>query len=511
MRIWIGVFVLFLLPGWSMPIPSYAAPLDKVTIALTSETPTMDPHVDSNFIGSMVWRWTYDTLISSETGSGKVVPWLAEKWEKLGPTQTKFWLRKDARFTDGSPVTAQAVKYSIERILNPALKSRQLPYFAEFDRIEIIDDHSFIWHSKVADNGLFNRLLRWGHVMSPKTREMDRTVFARSSFGSGPYKLASWTKGQRMVLEANPAWWGRKQFPNMPKTIVLRAIAESATRVKSLLADEVDIIIGVPPHMMAQIQDNPQKVAASVPGVRIMFLNFDTRHGGPLADVNVRKAINHAIDVESIRKTILGNRAEIIGQLYHPWNYAGYNPDKKWHEFDLAKARASLKASSYAGGFKAELYSASGRYPGDVPTCEAVAGMLKKIKIDATCRPMNYSLYSKVRRAHQEKKQKDPAIFLAAFGNSGGDPALVARAVLGCQGAWSFHCFPDIDEAVNKAAAMSDPKEQHAAFEKVTDMVKEKALLSIFYRTHDIYGYNKALNFVPRHDEALYPWEITVK
>ena len=511
MRTWIGILTAFLLlnhPG--TPI-AQSAPLEKVTIALTSETPTMDPHVDSNFIGSMIWRWTYDTLISSETGSGKVAPWLAERWERLTPTQVKFWLRKDARFTDGTPVTAQAVKYSVERILDPALKSRQRPYFNEFERVEVIDDHSFIWHSKVADNGLFNRLLRWAHVVSPKTKGMEQAAFAQSSFGSGPYILKSWTKGQRMILEANPTWWGKKQFPDMPKTVILRAITENSTRVKALLVDEIDIILGVPPHMIPQVQQNPAKVAASVPGVRIMFLNFDTLQGGPLADVNVRKAINHAIDVESIRRTILENRAESIGQIYHPWNYAGYNPAKKWYEFDLAKAKAALKASPYAGGFKATVYSPIGRYAGDKEACEAIVGMLKKVDIDTTCRPMNYALHTKIRRAYQEKKEKEPAIFVAAFGNSGGDPAIVARAVIGCQGAWSFQCSPDIDEAVDKAAATSDPEEQHAAFERLTATIKERALLSILYRTHDIYAYSKALNFIPRHDEALYPWEISAK
>ena len=384
-------------------------------------------------------------------------------------------------------------------------------YFKEFNRIEVIDERSFIWHSKGVDNGLFNRLIRWGHVMSPKTKGMDHVVFARSSFGSGPYVLKSWTKGQRMILEANPDWWGKRQYPNMPKTVVLRAITESATRVKALLADEVDVIIGVPAHMMPQVQENPKKVAASVPGVRILFLNFDTRQGGPFADLTVRKAIAHAVDAESIRKTILGGRAEPIGQLYHPWNYAGYNPNKKWYAYDPAKAKAFMKASPYAKGFKAEIYSPIGRYAGDKEACEAIAGMVKKIDIDATCRPMNYALYSKVRRAYQEKKQKAPAIFFSAFGNSGGDPALVTRAVVGCKGAWSYHCFPDIDEAVNKAASVADHEEQHAAFEKIADMVKERTLVSILYRTHDIYAYSKALNFFPRHDEALYPWEITAK
>ncbi|MBI4251283.1 MAG: hypothetical protein HY618_02395, partial [Candidatus Tectomicrobia bacterium] len=101
----LAAVLIALVLGWCGGQAS-AAPLEKVIIVLPSETPTMHPLTESNFIGTITWRWAYDTLVSSETGTGKVGPWLAEKWEKLGPTQTKFWPRKDAKFSDGTPVTA---------------------------------------------------------------------------------------------------------------------------------------------------------------------------------------------------------------------------------------------------------------------------------------------------------------------------------------------------------------------------------------------------------------------
>jgi ABC-type transport system substrate-binding protein len=97
---------------------AYAADNDTVTIALTGEPPTMDPHRVSNFIGAMVWRWSYDTLVTAETGTGEHKPWLATKWESQDNNKTvKFWLRQDATFSDGTPVTSESIKFAMQRVL----------------------------------------------------------------------------------------------------------------------------------------------------------------------------------------------------------------------------------------------------------------------------------------------------------------------------------------------------------------------------------------------------------
>ncbi|MEK6711421.1 MAG: ABC transporter substrate-binding protein, partial [Nitrospinota bacterium] len=190
-----------------------------MTIVLFGDTPTMDPHGGTSAIGNIVWRWSYDSLLSSETGTRKLLPWLAEKWERTGPTAYKFWLRKGVKFADGSPFTAESVKYSMERIVNSL---EQRAYFQSLERIEILDDHTFIWHTVRPDNGLPLRLARWAPPVSLKTKGLDKAEISRNTFGTGPYILKAWTKGQRMVFEANPNWWANDRYPNRPKTVVLR-------------------------------------------------------------------------------------------------------------------------------------------------------------------------------------------------------------------------------------------------------------------------------------------------
>ncbi len=487
-----------------------AAKKDTVTIALTGEPPTMDPHRTSNFIGTMVWRWSYDSLLSAKTGSGELVPWLAEKWEKLdGSKKVKFWLRKDANFPDGSPVRSQDVAYTLKRVMSSA---RQRPYFKTFDRIEIIDEKTFIWHNKVHDNGMFNRITRWGGIISEKmSKGKDRATISRNTFGSGPYILKSWTKGSKMVFTANATWWGNKIYPKRPKTIVLRRISESATRVKALLTGEVDVAWGIMPQFVDQVKKNPSTDIVTVPAVRIMFMGFFSTHGGPMAKLKVRKAINYAIDAEAIRTTILGGRADLFGQILHPWNFSGYNPNKKWYRYNPAKAKQLLKEAGYPNGFKMEIIATNGRYPGDKATCEASAGMLRKIGIDASCNSQRFPLFKKYHRAYKSGKRKGAAAYYMGFGNGAGESGLVMTGTSGCKGAWSGHCFKELDAAIDKAVAIADPKAQQAAFEGVTDLMKKLVTQKIYLKIHDVLGYQKRLNFRPRHDETLYAWEIEVK
>ena len=112
--------------------PMTASAKSTVTIALTGEPPTMDPHRTSNFIGAMVWRWSYDTLLHAETGTGAKKPWLATKWVKMTPKSAKFHLRKGVKFTDGTRLTAENVKYTLSRVTSSA---RQRTYFKNFDKI----------------------------------------------------------------------------------------------------------------------------------------------------------------------------------------------------------------------------------------------------------------------------------------------------------------------------------------------------------------------------------------
>jgi peptide/nickel transport system substrate-binding protein len=327
----------------------------------------------------------------------------------------------------------------------------------------------------------------------------------------GPYILKSWTKSQKMVLEANPTWWANDKFPDRPQTVVMRPIAEATTRVKSLLAGEIDIAHKVLPHFIPQVKANPKLDIVAVSSVRTVYVGFFTTHGGPFADVRVRRAANYAIDAEAIYTTFLKGYADPAHQMFHPWTQFGYNAQKRWYGHDPAKAKQLLKEAGYEKGFKADFISPDGNSPFDRQACEAATGMLQNVGIEARCIPQPFSMFRKTFNTYAEGKNKTPALYFQSFGNSSGDSSFLLRGTSTCQGAWSGVCFKEFDDAVDKATATEDPKEQQLAFEKVSDMMKDQALFKVLYRLHDIFGVNKRIQFTPRHDEQLHPWTIVVK
>ena len=491
-------------------LPAHAA-RGTVTIAINGEPETMDPHVYSSFIGAMVWPWHADKLVISDTKTGKIIPWLAEKYERLDSKRIKFTLRAGMKFRDGTPINSAAIKYSFERIVDPANRSYQRSYWKDFAGIDVLNEREFVFRMKVPDNGLIPRLTTWGHAISLKNKGRSLPEISRDLIAGGPYILKRWTKGQRFEFEANPTWWANDRFPNRPQRVIMRPIVEATTRVKALLAGEIDISHKVLPHFIPEIEKDPKLYVASKSSVRIAYIGFFTTRGGPFADARVRKAANYALNAESMYKTFLEGYAEPAHQIFHPWTQFGYNSKKRWYGFDLAKARQLMKEAGYEKGFQADLISPYGNSPFDKESCEAAAGMLTKAKINTRCLAQPFALYRRSFNTYVEGKNKTPAMYFLSFGNSSGENSTILRGTTSCRGAWSGACFKKLDEAIDKALATEDLKKQQAAFEKVSDMMKELATHKPLYRLHDIFGVNKRIEFTARHDEQLHPWEIVVK
>ena len=494
----------------------------KVTIALRGEPPTMDPHKVSNYVGAMVWRWAYDSLLNVSTKTGKKEGWLATSWKKKSHKEVIFKLRKGVRFSDGSKMNCSNAVFALKRV---KASKRQAYFFRPTKSAECIDDYTLRWINHKADNGLESNLTRYAHPISHKIKELGlkgrklTAYVSRNTHGSGPYTLISsdWQKNQKMVFRTNPLWWNNKAWPNRPDTVVLRRIKSAAVRTKAIQAGDVDIVMGILPQFIPQLEKDPNTKIKAIPAVRIMFMSFFSRNGGPFADERVRRAANLAIDAEKIRKTLLGGRADLFGQMYHPWNYSGYDPNRKpWHGYNPAKSKALLKEAGYGKGFKMELIATNGRYPADKQTCEASAGYLKAVGINATCNAQIFPLYKKSHRAYNKGKKKNNkykgvAAFYMGYGNGGGNPGSIARGTNGCKGPWSGICIKELNDAIDDAALEPEPPVQQKKFENVTDLMKKHSSYKIFFKIHDVFGMRTNIEWLPRHDELMYPWEITKK
>ncbi|HSE95062.1 MAG TPA: ABC transporter substrate-binding protein, partial [Methylomirabilota bacterium] len=377
-----------------------AQPAGRVVIAQGVDPTTLDPQNHEETPAYNVLLNLYDTLLFRDRDL-KIIPWLAESWRVVNPTTWEFKIRRGVKFHNGEEVDADAVKFSLERIINPELKLRQTPNFTLVDKIEATDKFTVRITTKKPFPTLENQLALRGAIVPPKYfREKDMAHLARNPVGSGPYKFVKWTKDEAITLEANEQWWGGA--PKV-KTLVIRPIPEHTTRVAALQAGEADIVTNVPPHLIKQVEDNAKLYISKAPSVRTIFLWIYTHkydrdnklvgpYDGPTKDKRVRQAMNYAVNVDEIIKTVLeGNGIRTATPLSS--KHFGFDPSIQPYRQDVAKAKQLLADAGFPNGIDLVLNSPDGRYLKDKEVSEAIGGQLTKAGIRTTVRTHEWGTY----------------------------------------------------------------------------------------------------------------------
>jgi peptide/nickel transport system substrate-binding protein len=186
-----------------------AAAKDILVVADQYDATTMDPIAHNDVPSSRVCYELYDTLIFLDN-EGNVSPGLAESWEFLSGTEYKFNLRKGVKFHNGDEMKAEDIQYSIMRATTEA-GAKIATYSQNVKDVEIVDDYTVIVHLKGIDYSFFSSLAHsWGSVISKKATEAAGDSFGMNPVGTGPFKLVSWQKGNKYILERFDDYWGPK-------------------------------------------------------------------------------------------------------------------------------------------------------------------------------------------------------------------------------------------------------------------------------------------------------------
>ena len=267
------------MPGWRLiillilsagvPGVAAAAPSGTVVIAQGVDPTTLDPMNHQETPAGVLARNVFDTLLERDDQL-VVRPALAAEMPKLvAPTTWEFKLRSGVRFHNGEPMDAEAVKFSLERLVDPKLKLRGSPPFSPIDRVEIVDAMTVRVHTK-APWPILDTLVSTGQsaILPPKYyREKDAAVLARNPVGSGPFRFVRWVKDDRIELEANEQYW--RGAPRVAK-LVFRPIPDDAVRVAALQNGEIDVAVNIPPHLATVIAKHPKLFLSTAPSVRTM-------------------------------------------------------------------------------------------------------------------------------------------------------------------------------------------------------------------------------------------------
>src|SRR5215208_7495104 len=271
----------------------------------------LDPNVGSGQSDIVLWTQLYDTLLYQDPHDQTITPGLAQRWEVSddGLVYT-FYLRQDAKFQDGTPVNAEAVTFTFDRIIDPANPGVSRAQLRDLDSAEVVDEYTVRVRLKNAQPIFLLRLTRpHNAIVSPTAvRTLGPDEFGRKPVGSGPFRLQEWVPGDRFVLRRNPDYaWGppffKHQGPAYLDTLTIRVIPEASVRVAALETGEVDAIEHVPATELQRLKDTAAyQVLTSKRGgaPTMLFLNNEL---APTNESAVRRALILATDRDTINQT----------------------------------------------------------------------------------------------------------------------------------------------------------------------------------------------------------------
>ena len=340
-------------------------------IASTTVTVGVDPHVIQGDRTGWILGQVCEGLLNYDQNMN-IVPWLAESWEisEDGRAYT-FHLVKGVKFHNGREMTAEDVKFSFERILDPNTGSRRRTNLEVIESIEVIDTHT----AKVILKNRFSPFLSYlvgayGAIIPKESLDQEGKV--SHPVGTGPFTFVEWVKNDHLSLAKNANYW-RKGVPYLDQ-IVFKPLPDEAVRLTALRTGAVDIIHSLPEKMLPVLTKKEQKefTLQVQPGVswRMVIMNNRTP---PFDNVTLRQAVNYALDREELMTALTWGFGTVKNQIWPKDSF--WHMDNPAVSYDPEKAKQLLKEAGYPDGIDVSLEVK----PGFLPVAEVVQDQLNRV------------------------------------------------------------------------------------------------------------------------------------
>jgi len=472
----------------------------SMVVTYKDDVATLDPAIGYDWQNWSMIKSIFDGLMSYEPGTATLKNGLAEAYtiSEDGRIFT-FTLRKGVKFHNGREMTAEDVKYSLDRVTNPETQSPGAGFFGSikgFDKmaggsaktlegVTVVDPYTIKFELSRPDATFLHVMaLNFSSVVPKEEVEKWGADFGKHPVGTGAFKLAEWTLGQKLVFQRNKDYWE----PGLPKLdqITFEVGQEPVVALLRLQNGEVDIAgDGIPPAKFLEVKNDPNYAKLIVEGGQLHtgYLTMKTTMK-PFDDVKARQAVNMAINKDRIIRIINGRAVPATQPL--PPSMPGYAKDFAGYKFDVDGAKSLLADAGYPGGFDTELYV----YNTDPNPriAQAIQQDLAAVGIKAEIKSL---AQANVIAAGGEPDQA-PMVW------SGGmawiadfpDPSNFYGPILGCAGAvkggwnWSYYCNKDLDARATAADSITDPAkagEREEAWRSIyLDIMKDAPWVPVF-------------------------------
>ena len=463
--------------------PGEAYAQKTITIVIPEEPDSLDNcNSARSAVGRVVRQNVNETLIELDPNDGKLTPRLATSWQQMNPTTWRFKLQKGVKYSDGRPLTPEAISKSVDKALDPSLNcNARTKMFSGFKiKVVKVDDETIDIITPTPDPILPVRMttLTIGDPDEP-IKVLNTTV------GTGPYMLDRYTANVEIVLKRNPNYWGKRPELDGAKYIWRKESGVAAAMVK---VGEAHIATNI-----GKSDAVDKATDVSYPNSETNYLRIESQVA-PFDDKRVRLALNYAVDRNSLLGTIIPPEAMIATQMVIP-RIAGHNHelDKKRFAYDPAKAKALL-AEAKAAGTKVdapfELICRDNMWANTAETCEAIHAMYKAVGLNVTLKMLEISLWNDF-NAHPNKgkytpagdtkaAERAPVLLGHQHDNNVGDPVFSMFNKYGCTAQTSGHCVPSLDELIAKASITPTSPERVKLWEETMRVVHEDLVGEVY-------------------------------
>lgn len=448
-------------PSGKDPDPSGGTTKDTLVVAVPDAPVHLDPHIQATIPTYRVTTNIFDRLVQLDNDMN-LIPVLAESWDVESDTSTLFHLRQGVKFHDGEEMTAEDVKYSLERcIASPGVNYNYLI----IDQVEVVDTYTVRLVTKEPFNAMLYRLtLDAASILSKKAAESGED-FNKHPVGAGPFMFKSWDLGGDVVLEAFPDYWGGA---SPVKTLIFREIPEAINRTIGLETGEIDLAYDLSDTDFEVIRKNDKLELDEVASVTNWYLGFNCTKEH-LDNKLVRQACAYAINKDDFILNVFNGAADPAKNTMIAPTVFGYAPDTLTYEFSIEKAKDLLAQAGYPDGFSTTLWVADAQRDRDAAV--VVQEQLRKIGVTV------------------EVKSMERGTFLASTGEGDHDLFLLTKTAIdpdsmlrgmyhseafGPSGNRSFWSSDEVDNMLDRAAVTLDQAEAEELYKEIQAIVADE-------------------------------------
>ena len=393
---------------------------------------------------------------------GNIVPAVAKEYRILEDGQCyEFTLRENVNFHNGKPVTAEDVKYSLEKIAGMMGDEPMIPAYSLIEKVDIIDDKTVSIHLSEKDVDFPAYLAMVNAAIIPKDNANPDT----NPIGTGPFKYESRSVLQNFIIVKNEDYWGEKAYLDR---VIFNIVPEMDTVVMNLRGGSLDMYAHLTTDQVNQLTDQFDVLEGTMNLVQALYLNNDVK---PLNDVKVRQALCYAVNVDEMLTLTSEGKGTKIGSSMFPAFNKYYMPElADSYQFDPEKAKELLKEAGYPNGFDLEITVPSNYQP-HINTAEVLVNQLKAVGINASIKLVEWNTWlndTYIGRNYQSTVVGVDASYLTAR-------ALLERFYSTADNNFINFSSDEYDDLYEKVIIATDDNEKTAMYKRMEEILTEDA------------------------------------